>query len=265
MRFPKEKSFKIQFTSCVKTYTVLLQPILLSTYCTMLLQPLLFLGLAACVSCFHIPEGAADGVYSVYTDKETGEETHTLLKANPGPHVNRDIPVSDFVPSTKKRRQVPGDYGNSIGCGGYYLNVADTNSANGALDAQYVPFPILIVLTIRSATDTGYFRCGNGANVGGGLDFYSIAGCTVAYFCNQSEIQCGNFWCWASTYCYAFERQDAANAINGKCGGFGAGWDNFVWDGGYARAGQYGWESICDQGRNFCGRGTSGRRSVISE
>lgn len=166
-----------------------------------------------------------------------------MLKANPGPHVNRDVPVSDFLPSTKKTRQVPGDYGNSIGCGGYYLDVANTNAANGALDAQ----------------------CGNGAYVGGGLDFYSIAGCTVAYFCNQSEVLCDVFWCWAPTYCYAFERQDAANAINAKCGGFGAGWDNFVWNGGYDRAGQYGWENICDQGKNFCGRGTSGRRSTISK
>lgn len=115
----------------------------------MLLQPLLFLALTASVSCFHIPEGAVDGVYSVFTDHETGEETHTLLKANPGPHVNRDVPVSDFLPSTKKTRQVPGDYGNSIGCGGYYLDVANTNAANGALDAQYVSLPVFVLPTIK--------------------------------------------------------------------------------------------------------------------
>jgi len=85
-------------------------------------------------------------------------------------------------------------------------------------------------------------RCGNGVAVGGNLDFYSISGGTVAYFCNFSS-QTNN--------CYASERQESSADITGVCGAYNGGWE--VVD---SRACQYGYER--QPKNNFCGRGTGG-------
>lgn len=99
-------------------------------------------------------------------------------------------------------------------------------------------------------------RCGTGAYVGADLDYYSIRGCTVSYFCNKSYVQYDFYWSrtaisWA---CFASYRQEIANAINSRCGGFGAGWD-YVGNADGSESGVYGWENYCNQGHNFCGRG----------
>ncbi|KAH9208141.1 hypothetical protein DL95DRAFT_415032 [Leptodontidium sp. 2 PMI_412] len=173
--------------------------------------------IAASAVAFTVPKGQPNGVYQVFTEAN-GTETHTFLHPLPNSNEKR----SDTLGNPHVRRQLPPV---SVGCGGYQMNPTDTNNANNALDAQ----------------------CGAGANVGKGLDFYSISGCVVSYFCNLGG---------SGTDCFASERQQAATQyINPVCGGFWAGWVNFNIP---SRDGQYGWEDICGAGSHFCGRGTSG-------
>jgi hypothetical protein len=76
------------------------------------------------------------------------------------------------------------------------------------------------------------------------MDFYSIVGCTVSYFCNFSYSNFGNLFQYVSTGCWAGDRQGVANEINLKCGGYGGGWDVFSTANNLYN-GQYGWESQC--------------------
>lgn len=110
---------------------------------------------------FTIPAGQPNGVYSVKTDNN-GNEVHTflhdLLENNLQARDNRHI----------NRRQVSGT--DLVGCGNYAMNHGDTDAAFNNIIAQ----------------------CGGGTSVGKGLDFYSVSGCVVAYFCNlsSSNVQC---------------------------------------------------------------------------
>lgn len=140
----------------------------------MLLSKIVQLAFVLSASCFTIPEGQADGVYSVSVN-EDGTEVHTLLGINT--ETSSDMSTRS---SRIKSRQLPG-YFNTVSCGGYYLNVVDTNNANAALDRQYALRRHMIACKLI------LYRCGNGAWVGGGLDFYSIAGVSRE-FCNVLEL-----------------------------------------------------------------------------
>ncbi|KAE9364338.1 hypothetical protein N431DRAFT_488914 [Stipitochalara longipes BDJ] len=179
--------------------------------------------LASGATAFTIPEGQANGVYAV-SYAEDGTELHELIGA---PSTADPATIKGWASGTghaKDRRQIPG-ISNSIGCGGYELNHGDTDSAAHALDAQ----------------------CGGGASVGRSRDFYSLAGCSVWYFCNLAGQE---QTCWAS------ERVQAAAAIANQCGSYWAGWDNIN---NPQRNDQYGQEDNCGAGKNFCGRGTNGK------
>ncbi|KAK3692982.1 hypothetical protein B0T22DRAFT_475833 [Podospora appendiculata] len=189
--------------------------------------------LASVAIAFTIPDGQPDGTYQVSI--VNGKEVHTLitLADNQRPRHN----ISDVAHSAKfARRGAAGeDYlverqisggNNAISCGGGALNHGDTDAANTALDRQ----------------------CGSGANVGGGRDFYSIAGCTVAYFCNFRNY---------ADMCFASERVATSAAITSNCGWYVTGWDTFSSSGGGGRYNSYGYENFCGTGSNFCGRGTS--------
>ncbi|KAJ7664628.1 hypothetical protein DFH06DRAFT_1295781 [Mycena polygramma] len=75
-------------------------------------------------------------------------------------------------------------------------------------------------------------QCGGGAEVLGGRDFYSIRGCTVAYFCNYRSIP---DTCFQSEWVAVIQ-----NAITPKCGSYWAGWDQFT---SPQRQNQYGYEN----------------------
>ena len=79
-------------------------------------------------------------------------------------------------------------------------------------------------------------------------DFYSIYGCTVAYFCNLSGFSDTR---WAS------DGQSAAADITSTCGEYPAGWDTYDHPNN-ALYYSYGREDYCEQGHAFCDRGTSG-------
>lgn len=70
------------------------------------------------------------------------------------------------------------------------------------------------------------------------MNFYSIAGCTVAYACNFA----GN-----AQQCYASARQAASVGITATCGAYRSGW--LVSQGGSI---SYGYEDHCRVGNNFC-------------
>ncbi|OBT87948.1 hypothetical protein VE02_04532 [Pseudogymnoascus sp. 03VT05] len=195
--------------------------------------------LANCASAFTVPKGQPDGVYSV-TYNPNGTETHTFLRPPvtvDATTTGSDVPGLLSLRSSVKARQVP-NVQNVVGCGGYRLDTGTTNAANAGLDA-----------------------CTGGVLVGADKDFYSISGCTVAYFCNFSyhTYEDGSLIITnpTDTRCYKSDRQKSATIINGQCGGFYAGWNRITSsDGSYD--GQYGWEELCGAGSNFCGRGVGG-------
>lgn len=138
---------------------------------------------AATVTAYQVPKGAKNGRYECYTDSKTGKEVHVYI----GPlldNVPKYDPKNDVPPNVGKRenefhsakfalRSLTGP--NNIYCEHIYLNNVDTDNANNNLDAQ----------------------CGNGAptpSSENGRDKYSIAGGTVAYFCNMSG---------GTNHCYA--------------------------------------------------------------
>ncbi|OBT65571.1 hypothetical protein VE03_05018 [Pseudogymnoascus sp. 23342-1-I1] len=173
--------------------------------------------LATSAAAFTIPEGQPDGTYVVHTAPD-GTETHTLL----------DAPVS-------VRRTVPGKFDMAhkrtsaadvsiVQCGGYPLPNGETDDTNKAVDDH----------------------CGGGKSISAHNDFYSLSGCTVAYFCNYND---------GPQNCYASERQSTSRSITAACGWYNAGWMNIRDDG---RNVQYGYEDKCNKGWNFCGCGTDG-------
>ncbi|KAJ7020286.1 hypothetical protein C8F04DRAFT_1241137 [Mycena alexandri] len=176
---------------------------------------------------FTVPANQPAGVYMV-TYNPDGTETHSLLSLT---KVNSTVPAvtAGSVPSPTRfdasKRQINGG-SNTIGCGNYELNHGDTDSAYNALGQQ----------------------CGGGASVPGGRDFYSIVGCTVAYFCNYNG---GADTCFQSEWVAAIQ-----NGVSPVCGSYWAGWDRFS---SSIRFNQYGYENVCGAGGNFCGRGTNGR------
>jgi hypothetical protein len=94
--------------------------------------------LATSAYAFTVPNGQPDGSYSV-TYAADGTETHTLIKLYTG-EPSQSLPRNPFngSPSSqakKERRQVPNS-NNNISCGGYFLDVGETNAANAELDAQ---------------------------------------------------------------------------------------------------------------------------------
>lgn len=98
--------------------------------------------LATGVYAFTVPKGQPEGSYSV-TYAADGTETHTLIKLHTG-QSSQFSPRKPFIGSPsrqvqKERRQVPNS-DNCISCGGYFLDVGDTNAANAELDAQCVSF-----------------------------------------------------------------------------------------------------------------------------
>lgn len=174
--------------------------------------------LASPIFAFTIPEGQAEGVYSVSYD-EHGNETHTLVQ--PG-DPNEVVPTQSLSNpnSAKFKFEKRDDF--TYTCGGDALNHQDTDDANRALDNQ----------------------CGAGTNVvGGGMDFYSIVGCTVSYYCN---------FAWTSSVCSYSRRQDISGGITQACGWYMSGWSNQNPN----DSGSYGYEDFCKApGNNFCGRG----------
>ncbi|KAH8658066.1 hypothetical protein BX600DRAFT_514587 [Xylariales sp. PMI_506] len=173
---------------------------------------LLASGLSAAVA-WTIPEGTANGVYQVHTD-EFGVSTHTFV----APSVEAAFKPRGM--STKRanaKRIVQGP--DSIGCESYAFNTINADNAVQGLKNQC---PL------------------NGAGqVGGNLDFYSVFGDVVAYFCNYSS---------KVNHCYEDEVDEVIqHRISDTCGHYVAGFDILV-----DRALEYGY---MDLSAKFCGRG----------
>jgi hypothetical protein len=124
---------------------------------------------------FTIPSNQLDGVYEVSYDA-SGRAIHTFLR--------------EGVNNTEAQELAARDDG--VNCGNYGLNHQDTDNAVTGLRRQ----------------------CNPGA-VGNGLDFYSITGSTVAYFCNFGA---------TATVCQSNEVADSYTRISNACGLYGAGW-----------------------------------------
>ena len=157
---------------------------------------------AATASAWTVPAGQHDGVYSVSTATD-GSTTHTLI--------SNDKKLA--ARSISRHRMSKRDF-KGIDCGVNVLEASDITGAMNKLAAQ----------------------CGKDAAVGGDLDFYSIYGGTVAFFCNLSG---------DAALCSANAANSDFGSIQSLCHDHG-GWfthPNYV----------YGYEAT---GSNFCGRGT---------
>ncbi|KAF2159403.1 hypothetical protein M409DRAFT_30153 [Zasmidium cellare ATCC 36951] len=170
-------------------------------------------------SAFHIPEGTPDGVYSVRT-YPNGTEVHTRL-SGPAPVTRRN--------AHQKRITI-----DSTACypseGTEELDNASTDAANAALQAQ----------------------CGDGAEIDGYDDIYSISACVVAYACNFSAPDEAPYAPYP-VFCYRSDSIAANQAITQACGAYKPG---SVLDGPNDYLISYGYESYCTaKGHNFCGRG----------
>lgn len=89
-------------------------------------------------------------------------------------------------------------------------------------------------------------QCGGGSVVRAGLDYYSISGCVVAYFCNFG---------WGDRACYASDRQRGSARITQVCGWYKPGSVRYN-SVSPVISYSYGYESYCTaKGHNFCGRG----------
>ncbi|KAH8889210.1 hypothetical protein GQ53DRAFT_825529 [Thozetella sp. PMI_491] len=173
------------------------------------LIPLLFLN---AVVGFTIPADQEDGVYMVHYD-DAGEAVHTWLH---GP-----VNESEITEAATKRDgllRIARRDSDSVDCGGYDLAHADTDNAVEALKRQ----------------------CDPSGAISQGLDFYSIAGSTVAYECNF-----GN----KAVICTRNEQGGSFDKITGVCGSYRAGWRTIQ--------NSAAWYSIGyeDRGAKFCGRG----------
>jgi hypothetical protein len=178
---------------------------------------ILYLSIAPAFA-FTIPERQPDGVYQVSSDVD-GHDIHTFLR---GPATSQELACfsqrnfEDADLDQKSHLSVR--QSDHIDCGGYSLEPAGTDSAVAAHKAQ----------------------CNTGA-VGVGLDFYSIAGTTVAYFCNFGS---------AAQDFQVDEITDSYSRITGTCGLCYSGWrtiqNTALWV-------LIGYE---DRNSKFCGRGT---------
>ena len=169
---------------------------------------------------FTVPKGQPDGVYTVFTN-DRGEEVHIRLE--PTKALPEEPPASNLTDSAKflaKRGDDISGGSNTNYCGNYGLNRQDTDYAVGQLRNQ----------------------CRGGGNVGKGKDFYSIRGCVVSYFCNFAG---------HADLCWESEVSNTARKISRVCGNYKAGWHVFKSNARYL---QYGYENVCGQGGNFCGR-----------
>jgi hypothetical protein len=175
--------------------------------------------LVPAIAAFQIPDGQLDGIYAVsYGDD--GQETHTRVS-------DLDTAKRNFAirgTAVEKR-------GGAVTClrNEGFLNQNDNGAAATALANQ----------------------CGAGSAVGESRDFYSIQGCSVAYFCNHLS---------GIAICTSDEAWSSFNSINNQCGTNVPGYD--LW---YTGSGddfkQYGYEWFCSSpGNKFCNRGTNGRR-----
>ena len=178
----------------------------------MLLNTLLLLVTGA--AAWTVPADQPDGVYSVQAD-EFGGFKHTLIRHTATATATNATP-NLTTRSAKFHPKRDNTGSNNIDCGGYALSPSDLANAQRELENQ----------------------CGNGAFVQGGLDFYSITGDSVVYYCNFSD---------DINNCFASEASDAFARIVSDCGPNNAGWDTIP-----ARSDSYGYESV---GANFCGRG----------
>jgi hypothetical protein len=171
--------------------------------------------LAAGAAGFIIPPNQPDGVYMVTYDSNS-TEIHTPVNIG-----NR----TSFLASSAKwkgvgKREIDPF---TIKCEKYDLDPCETDQAVEALDKQ----------------------CGYGALVKKQHNFYSISGCTVAYYCNLSQ---------GFSACSAIQRRVATEAITQTCGQYKAGWTESIlfFDYNY----RWGYENVCNQGKDFCLGGT---------
>jgi len=164
---------------------------------------------AASATGWTVPEGQKDGRYSVSVDAN-GKATHTYV----GP-VSGDAPAASEqkapVDSAKFRLAKRGYH---VDCGGYGLNNGDMDGATQGIRNQ----------------------CNQGIYVNPNLDFYTIVGSVVCYYCDYNH----------GSVCSAAEFGNVLGYLNAVCGRYSAGW--VVYD----SHGQYGCEKHDAQ---FCGRG----------
>ncbi|KAH8879056.1 hypothetical protein GQ53DRAFT_739310 [Thozetella sp. PMI_491] len=177
--------------------------------------------LVSAVVAFQIPTGTTDGVYEV-SYAEDGSEIHTRIS-----DVNITKRAFAIRSATAEKRTGSG----VVTCLGFEgnLNPNDNGAAATALANQ----------------------CGPGAAVGSGRDFYSIVGCSVAYFCNLKDHTqvCSSVGAWQSF-----------NDINNICGANIPGYELYYDSDGRD---QYGYEWFCTSpGNKFCNRGTNGKRTL---
>jgi hypothetical protein len=165
---------------------------------------------------FTIPDNLQDGVYAVSYDAG-GEAIHTLIRGpvdTSGDALPRDryARAADSRPSLFARLSE-----DSVQCASYGLDHSSTDNAVEALRRQ----------------------CNPGA-VGQGLDYWSMSGSTVAFFCNFGG---------TGTLCLLNEINDSFGRITNFCGSYTAGWRNIKDD---SRSVSIGYD---DRNTRFCGRG----------
>jgi hypothetical protein len=163
---------------------------------------------------FTIPEGQADGVYSVSYNAEGLPIHHFIsgaVKGSVSPYVSeRELSGKSFLHARRT---------DARKCEGHDLDHGSTDGAVEALKQQ----------------------CDPAGGIGGGRDFYSVSGSTVAYICNYNS---------ASVVCTRNLLTDSYSAITSACGLYRSGWRDLTGN-GYRYS--IGYEPF---GNNFYGRGT---------
>jgi hypothetical protein len=165
---------------------------------------------------FTIPDNLQDGLYAVSYDTG-GKAIHTFIRGpfNASEHA---LPKHRYARAADSRSLLFARQSeDSIHCANYGLDHSSTDDAVEALRRQ----------------------CNPGA-VGQGLDYWSMSGTTVAYFCNMGG---------TGTLCQLNEINDSFTRITNVCGSYGAGWRNIKDN---SRSVSIGYE---DRGVKFCGRG----------
>lgn len=154
---------------------------------------ILYAGMLRAATSFTIPEGTANGVYSVHTD-ESGIDIHTPLSDLPDPAFVERNAQEELVYTSRHSKRENGYW---VDCGGTKnMNRGDTDAANADLDRQ----------------------CGKGTWVGGRQNYYAIRGNVVAFFCNFNNALSG------SRRCFDWKRGQESAAITKKCGLYNSGW-----------------------------------------
>ena len=124
--------------------------------------------LASSVTAFVIPQGQADGAYSVHLDSR-GNEIHARLPDVAEPNeIHARLPNAPEVTVREASPIVARALLTYCGCG-INLNHGNTDAANADLVNQL----------------------GSGRNIGPHLSFYSIRGGVVAFACNLSDKSVG--------------------------------------------------------------------------